>query len=50
MFDLPKTLMRYKYVLQVDVNLAVTSCRYTCTCYPINGMLFKKRETETCTM
>ena len=37
-------LMRYKYLLQVDVNLAVTSC------YPVNGMSFKKRETETCTM
>ena len=49
MFDLPK-VNEIKYLLQVDVNLAVTSCRYTCRCYPVNGMPFKKRETETGTI
>ena len=45
-----RKLMRYKYLMQVDVNLALTSCRYTCRCYPVNGIPFKKRKTETCTM
>ena len=34
--------MRYKYLLQVDVNSAVTSCRYRC--YPVNGMPLKKEK------
>ena len=49
MFDLPKVNEIYwNTSCQVDVNLAVTSCRYRCD--PVNEMPFEKRETETCTM